>query len=270
MTDPLQALRASGVPDPALESAALGEWLLDAAGLEPPGGLVAAASSADLRLDGESLTGTVRGVPWGRRAELVALMLDEGRVCRVAATDSTVSEGSNLAGDEYDDLEWDAAPVQLGDPVEPDSLLHRGALVRAALMAGALERISEMAITYAGERVQFGRPIASFQAVQAHLVTIAQQAALVAIATDAALIRREPFQIATAKLLANRAAVIAARAAHQVHGARGVTLEHELSAFTRRLWAWRSEYGSERFWSGRLGTDAAAQGADQLYPAIAR
>ena len=126
-----------------------------------------------------------------------------------------------------------------------------------------------MAVAYASERVQFGRPIAAFQAVQAHLVTIAQQAALVGIATDAALIRHDACQTATAKLLANRAAVIAGRAAHQVHGARGVTLEHDLPKYTRRLWAWRSEYGGERFWSRRLGTEAAGRGADHLYPMIA-
>jgi acyl-CoA dehydrogenase len=269
MTEPLQALRA-GVPDPALESAALGEWLLAAGGLERAGGLVAVAPSVDVRLEGERLTGTARHVPWARRAAGISLVLDDGRVCHVSRSDSRISEGSDLAGDERDDVEWDAAPVGLGDRIEPDALLQRGALVRAVLMAGALERISAMAITYANERVQFGRPIASFQAVQAHLVTIAQQAALVSIATDAGLIRTEPFQIAIAKLLANRAAVIAGRAAHQVHGARGVTLEHELPQYTRRLWAWRSEYGGERFWSGRLGADAVARGAEDLYPTIAR
>ena len=77
-----------------------------------------------------------------------------------------------------------------------------------------------------------------------------------------------PFEIAAAKLLANRAAVTAGRAAHQVLGARGVTREHPLSLETRRLWSWRSEYGDERYWGKRLGTAAVRAGADRLYPAI--
>ena len=60
----------------------------------------------------------------------------------------------------------------------------------------------------------------------------------------------------------------AGRAAHQVLGARGVTLEHPLSLETRRLWSWRSEYGDERYWAERLGTAALHAGADHLYPAI--
>jgi acyl-CoA dehydrogenase len=99
-------------------------------------------------------------------------------------------------------------------------------------------------------------------------VTTAQQAALVGVAADAAVARQGAFEIAAAKLLANRAAIVAARAAHQVHGARGTTLEHALPTETRRLWAWRSEYGDEHRWSTRLGNALGRAGADRLYPAI--
>ena len=162
----------------------------------------------------------------------------------------------------------DRAEAEIRDDIDADRLLLRGALARVALMAGALERASAIAIEHASSRVQFGRPIGRFQAVQAHLVTIAQQAALVSVAADASIEREGAFEIAAAKLLANRAAVTAGRAAHQVLGARGVTLKHPLSLETRRLWSWRSECGDERFWSGRLGAAACHAGADRLYPAI--
>jgi acyl-CoA dehydrogenase len=136
-------------------------------------------------------------------------------------------------------------------------------------MAGALERITAMSIDHASQRRQFGRPIGAFQAVQHLLVIVAQQTALVGIAVDAAVARRGSFEIAAAKLLANRAAILAGRAAHQVHGARGTTLEHALPTETRRLWSWRSEYGDEHEWSTRLGAGLARAGADALYPAIA-
>ena len=141
-------------------------------------------------------------------------------------------------------------------------------LTRIALMAGALDRVYEITVRHASDRRQFGRPIGSFQAVQQHLVTIAQQAALAGVAADATARRPGGFEIAAGKLLANRAALTAGRAAHQVLGARGTTREHPLGQLTRRLWAWRSEYGDEHHWSTRLGAAAARAGADSLYPAI--
>ena len=152
--------------------------------------------------------------------------------------------------------------------MDRDELFMRGALTRIALMAGALDRVYEIAVRYAADRRQFGRPIGSFQAVQQHLVTIAQQAALAGVAADATARRPHGFEIAAGKLLANRAALIAGRAAHQVLGARGTTREHPLGQLTCRLWAWRSEYGDEHHWSTRLGAAVADAGADGLYPAI--
>src|SRR5207253_2981503 len=104
--------------------------------------------------------------------------------------------------------------AELGDPVPRAAFRARGALVRAVLMAGALEEVTTLSLAHAQQRVQFGRPIAAFQAVQAHLVNIAQQTALVGVAVDAAIATQAPFEIAAAKLLANAAAVGAGRAAH--------------------------------------------------------
>jgi acyl-CoA dehydrogenase len=255
LTDALRTLRDDG-PSPELEIQALG-------GIAP----APEKGAGSLCLDGFDVSGTVGPVPWARRAEQIALVV-EGRVYIVARDDVEIRPGANLAGEERDTVVIDRAQVQAADSLSPDELLLRGALVRAALMAGALERLSAIAIAHASERVQFGRPIGRFQAVQAHLVTIAQQAAIVGVAADAAAARERAFEIAAAKLLANRAAVTAGRAAHQVLGARGVTLEHPLSRETRRLWSWRSEFGDERHWSKRLGAAAVRAGADRLYPAI--
>jgi acyl-CoA dehydrogenase len=258
MSEALETLRRDG-PSPGAESAAIGEWLLARAGFEPRAGLVTAAE--------EQRDGTLARVPFGRAAEWI-VVLDGERARIVARQDVTVREGVNLAGEPRDTIVLGSAAGELGDDIPPDALRLRGALIRAVLMAGALERAAEIAIAYAVQRHQFGRPIASFQAVQAHMVTIAQQAALVGVAADAAVASQAGFEIASAKLLANRAATTAALAAHQVLGARGVTLEHPLSVETKRLWAWRHEYGGELEWSTRLGAAAAAAGADSLYPAI--
>jgi acyl-CoA dehydrogenase len=251
----LAELREQG-PTPELELEAFG-------GIVP----VPWAGRDQLTLDGFDVSGTVGRVPWARRASRVALALDGG-VYLVGLEDAEIHSGFNLAGEERDTVVLDCAQARAAKDLDPDSLLVHGALVRVAMMAGALERTSALALDHARERVQFGRPIGRFQAVQAHLVTIAQQAAIVAVAADAAIERQRPFEIGAAKLLAGRAAVTAGRAAHQVLGARGVTLEHPLSLETRRLWSWRSEYGDDRYWSKRLGSAAVHAGADRLYPAI--
>ena len=253
--DSLRGLREDG-PSPELELEAFG-------GIVP----VPWAGRDQLGLDGFDVSGTVGRVPWARRASNAALALD-GAVYTVALDDAEIRPGANLAGEERDTVVLDRVQARADPDLEPDSLLVHGALVRVAMMAGALERTSALALDHARERVQFGRPIGRFQAVQAHLVTIAQQAAIVGVAADAAIERRRPFEIGAAKLLAGRAAVTAGRAAHQVLGARGVTREHPLSLETRRLWSWRSEYGDDRYWSKRLGTAAIHAGADRLYPTI--
>ena len=255
MSDVLKELR-TGDPTPELEDRALGRWLLSEAVVEAPDGLITVAGSED-----------TRRVPWARRAEWV-IVPRGGELLLAPLAGARVHQGENLAGEERDHVELADGEGGTRVPLSPDVAWLRGALVRGVLMADALERISELSLAHARQRHQFGRPIAAFQAVQAHLVTIAQQAALVGVAADAALARADAFEIATAKLLAGRAAVIATRAAHQVHGAVGVTRDHPLGVQTRRLWAWRGEYGDERHWARRLGRATQAAGPDRLYPTI--
>jgi acyl-CoA dehydrogenase len=255
MSELLSELRAGG-PEPELESRVFGRWLLAQAGVAAPEGLVTVAASED-----------ARRVPWARRADWVIMPRgDELLLAPLAG--ARIDRGENLAGEERDHVTLSADQVETTLGPTRDVLWRRGALIRAALMAGALDRICELSLSHARERHQFGRPIGAFQAVQAHLVTIAQQAALVGAAVDAAIARERAFEIAAAKLLAGRAAVTATRAAHQVHGAVGVTREHALGVQTRGLWAWRGEYGDERHWARRLGEGVQSAGPDRLYPAI--
>jgi acyl-CoA dehydrogenase len=74
--------------------------------------------------------------------------------------------------------------------------------------------------------------------------------------------------IPTAKIIAGEAATKGARHAHSIHGAIGISHACNLNFFTRRLWSWRTEFGSASFWSKKLGVQAAARGADAMWPAI--
>jgi acyl-CoA dehydrogenase len=158
------------------------------------------------------------------------------------------------------------------DPDHAEALTAFGALSRAALISGAVAQIADLAVAYAQQRHQFGRPIAKFQLVQQHLVTLAAQAALVTGAVDAAAAAVRAGagmpEMAAAKVIANTAATEAAKAAHQAHGAIGMTREYRLHQFTRRLWSWRGEYGSSGEWARFLGERVISAGAGALYPAI--
>ncbi len=250
-----------------LAEAALAGWLL---GAGVPG-RVSVAPAGDLRFADGVVSGVASRVPWGGAVEHVVAVIGADAIVLPVAAASQVEHRTNLAGEPRDELVFDRAGPLDVSPAACE-LRERGALTRAALMSGALSAMARLTVAYAGERRQFGRPIAAFQAVQQHLVAIAQDASLVAIAVEtaarAATRGPAPFEIAAAKLLASQAALSASRAAHQVHGAMGMTREYRLHHFTRRLWAWRSEYGDEQHWARRLGGSVAAAGADWLYPAI--
>jgi alkylation response protein AidB-like acyl-CoA dehydrogenase len=72
--------------------------------------------------------------------------------------------------------------------------------------------------------------------------------------------------VAAAKVRSGEAAGAGAAIAHQVHGAMGFTYEHSLHHRTRRLWAWREEFGNETFWASRLGRMVTHLGAEELWP----
>ena len=249
-----------------LAEAALAGWLLGAA----PDGRVSVAPSGELRFDRGSVSGAARRVPWGRAVERVVAIID-GEAVVLPTTGADIERQTNLAGEPRDDLTFHQARPDDVRPIDQDPS-ELGALSRAAMMSGALTAMARLTIAYAGERRQFGRPIAGFQAVQQHLVSIAQDVSLVAMAVDGAgravQRGRAGFEIAAAKVLASQAALSATRAAHQVHGAMGMTQEYRLHHFSRRLWAWRSEYGDEQHWSRKLGEAVAGVGADRLYPVI--
>jgi acyl-CoA dehydrogenase len=163
------------------------------------------------------------------------------------------------------------APVATGSGNVPAI----GALVRSCQMAGAITEVLNLCVTYAGERVQFERPIGKFQAIQQQLAILAGEAAAAELAAQIACraVDRggEAFlEIATAKIRTGEAVGKAAAISHQVFGAIGFTEEHHLHNLTRRLWSWRAEYGTESIWARRLGRAVAEQGADQLWPNLTK
>ncbi len=284
IADALAVLKLAGahaVPLPLAETGLLAGRLLAAAGADvptEPTTCVTSGKAEELVLRDGRLHGVAQQVPWARSASrLVVLLPVDGtwQTVSVPLGSARITALTNLAGEPRDTVAFDGAiPELIAEAgVDGEDLLHMGALTRAVLMAGALERVCELTVRYTEERRQFGRALARFQAVQHHVVDLVQTTASVGLAAESAVRRRlggsARFEIAAAKLLASQSVHPAVRAAHQAHGAMGVTQEYPLHRFTRRLLAWRTEYGDERQWAARLGTAAAEVGADGLYPLIA-
>ena len=185
---------------------------------------------------------------------------------------------ANLAGEPRGSLVLDdvAASGALLTSAQVEELKARYALARAVQLAAALEQVLAWTVQYAGERVQFGRPLGKFQAIQMELAEMAGEVTAVTALTDAAVQARRArartscSPCAAAKVRAGAAVEVVARLAHQVHGAIGFTQEHKLHHLTRRLWSWRDEAGSELAWSRVLGAGLLADGPDGLWPALTR
>ncbi len=277
--DALALLRVAGrhaLPLPLAETMLAG-WLLSSAGLAVPEGPLTVAAGLTLTRDGAKfhVAGTLRGVAWGSDAAAVAVLteMDGNPYVALLSGGYEIEERRNIAREPRNTLVVDAVPDGVAmSPVSALALRAAGAATRTLMIAGALERITAMTTQYALDRSQFGRPIGRFQAVQHSLATLAAQtaAALAAggIAAESVVGGVKFPAIAAAKARASEAAGIGAGLAHQIHGAIGFTYEHSLHFFTKRLHAWRDEYGGEAEWNERLGRHLAAAGADALWPTL--
>ncbi|REE74176.1 acyl-CoA dehydrogenase [Rhodococcus wratislaviensis] len=278
-TESAYLLAAAGTADlPIAENDLLAGWLLGRSGCPTAHSGPAVVRTAAV-LDSD---GTARHVPWARSVDaLVALWEADGtwRVAEFARSDVEVTEAANLASMPRDHVRVDVS-AQQGTPVPADvvtEFLRRGALARALAMAGTMERVLALVVEHTSARTQFGRAVGKFQAVQAMVADIAAEGALARAAANAAVSIAEEhgfgspeagFAVAAAKSCAGHAASVVVRNAHQCLGAIGFTMEHELHRHTNALLAWRSEYGSVRYWDEALVAAAAAAGERGLWPLI--
>jgi acyl-CoA dehydrogenase len=275
-------------PVPVAETDLLAAWLLILADLAVPSGPLTSAAGEVSVSDGPSggvvVSATLARVPWARAAEAVVVLGSTGGrdvVFAVPVDRCSIVAGHNLAHEPRDcvrfEIELPAGRVVPVDRSVRREWTLRGALARAAQTCGALERILTLTVDHASSRIQFGRPIGRFQAVQ-HLVAAAvgevatARAALdVAVRTVVERGFADPdaeLAVAVAKVHAARAAGVSSRAAHQVHGAIGFTLDHQLRHFTLRALAWRNEFGDQRSWEYRIGRIALTAGAEGIWKLV--
>jgi len=245
------------VPLPMAEILLANQWLGASA---PAQGFATIGLQAD---------GAVVQSAWGRQAQSVLGVSADSFDVSVYAEPTVTEQGANLAGEARDTMGVAAATsIELTDA--PYAQL---ALARANLMAGGLQAVLDLGLQFASERSQFGRSISKFQAIQHSLAVVGTEVAAAQRAADAGVdaIGTDRFEqeVAAAKARVGEAVGIVAEQVHQVHGAMGYTYEHRLHHFTRRLWAWRDEWGNEFYWQAKLGQHLAGLGADQVWGYIA-
>lgn len=154
-----------------------------------------------------------------------------------------------------------------------DAACDRGALFAAAQLIGIAQRCVDLAVAYAKERQQFGKPIGSYQAIKHHLATVQVKiefARPVLYAAAAALPQGDLYsraRISHAKLAAGDAADLAARTAIQVHGAMGYSWEVDVHLFLKRAIALQTWWGTPAFHRSRVRRRVfeGALGPDQLF-----
>ncbi|MCD2190449.1 acyl-CoA dehydrogenase family protein [Actinomycetospora soli] len=269
-----RAIGAAAVAGPSVEDV-VARHVLAAAGRPAPDGPLTVVFDDHVTVrDDEGgrvvLDGRPTRVPWGGTTPTVLVtrgahgplvaVLEPGR--------PVVGPGANLAGEPRDTLTLHELPV-VATAIDPDVAREahdRLVLLRAAQIAGAGRRASELAIAHVGAREQFGRPLSSFQAVKQSVAELVEEVALVEAAVAVGTERGGGYGVAVAKAQASASVATVARIAHLLHGAIGFTERSPLRHATTRLWSWRDEDGDERAWAGRLG--ALAVGTDDLWALV--
>ncbi|ORW36461.1 acyl-CoA dehydrogenase [Mycobacterium paraense] len=202
--------------------------------------------------DGEALAGLAEG------ASIGALVLDPDYVVNGDVADVVVAaDGGRLS-------RWTrftAQPVVTMDPTRrlarlrqeesqefgaDPGIAHTAAILLAAEQIGAAERCLALTVEYTKSRVQFGRPIGSFQALKHRMadlyVTVAAARAVVSDACD----EPTPTNAATARLAATDALNAVAAEGIQLHGGIAITWEHDMHLYFKRAHGSAQLLGSPR------------------------
>ncbi len=166
-----------------------------------------------------------------------------------------------IAGDKLCELVFDQIPVPEANILgrlnqgwsAVQKIIERAVVGKCCEMVGNIQRVLEMTVDYAKERKQFDRPIGSFQAIQHYCADMATDVDGARFSTyQAAWMLSEGLpctkEVAVAKAWIGQASQRIFALAHQIHGAIGVTIEHDLHYYTRRAKAAELAFGDANFY----------------------
>ncbi|TGD86090.1 acyl-CoA dehydrogenase [Mycolicibacterium sp. CH28] len=191
-------------------------------------------------------------------AAIGAVVFDPGYVVNGDVADVVIGiDGTRLV--RWNDVTTD--PVHTMDPTRRLARLNPGstdvigtdpgladiaAILLAAEQVGAAARCLELTVDYTKERVQFGRPIGSFQALKHRMADlyVAVQSAR-ALVGDA-VVQPTPTSAALARLAASEAFCKVAAEAVQMHGGIAITWEHDIQLYFKRAHGSAQLFGPPR------------------------
>ena len=165
-----------------------------------------------------------------------------------------------FAGDKQFEVVFDAVKVPEGNilgqlnqgGIHLEPILQKAAVCKCAEMVGGAQKVLDMATEYAKEREQFGRPIGSFQAVQHHcsnMLMDIEGGRFITYKAAWMLSQKIPCakQVATAKAWVSEAYKRVAGLGHQVLGATGYMIEHDMTLYSRRAKLAEVAFGDANF-----------------------
>ena len=200
----------------------------------------AVAWGGDVTIDGETASGPVGTVLGGGLAQVLLVAAGEDVAVVPVGDGTTVEVPPNMDPTRRTArVSLDGAPATVLTGARR-RLVDVSRVILAAEAVGLAQECTQMAADYAKERVQFGRPIAMFQAVKHHCANMAVATELATGAVwDAARASATggdqfTYAAAVAATLAPPAADLCANLSTQVHGGIAITFEHDAHLFMRR------------------------------------
>jgi acyl-CoA dehydrogenase len=224
---------------PIAETDLLACWLAATAGVDVPGSGPLTIATADA----EAIVGRIRGlanqVPWPRTTGILLAARGADELHITVIDHPQVVDGHNLAGEPRGTITFDLPADQFArvSLAVGDELVRRGAWARCVQTIGVLDAAAALTVAHTRERQQFGRPLSAFQAVQHSLAAMAGEIERARAATTLAITAaadygfdsaKTDYAVTVAKVAVGRAVQPVTTIAHQLHGAIGVTREHQL------------------------------------------
>jgi 3-oxocholest-4-en-26-oyl-CoA dehydrogenase beta subunit len=206
--------------------------------------LLCAARTDDEGLPGHGITVFIVDAKSPGISSVVLRSIANDKLCEVQFEDVIVAK-ENILG-----------RLNTGWPLI-EKAIERAAAANCCDMSGSLQRVLEMTVAYAKDRVVSAGPIGSFQAIQHHCANMAMDVyGTMLSAYQAAWKISESmpcsWEVATAKAWASQACPRVIALAHQIHGAIGTTMDHDLHFYTRRTKAAESAFGDTDFYQWKV------------------
>ena len=257
----IQMSAKMGVPLPFTETV-ICNYLFSELNLEPPTGMITfALDTQNIKITNNKISGNLLSVPYLNLTNKIILVQEIDDVKHfifIENKNGSLKNKKNFLSEPRFDLNIKDCEILNIQKLSLDiNFNHIGSIVRSAQMVGSMEKVVNLSIDYCSQRVQFGRSLSKFQAIQHQISEMAVELAASNAALSSLKITNKLMpnldDIAILKIRTGIAAGKLIAISHQVHGAMGFTKEYELSYFTKNLNSWRNDFGNETYWQNILG-----------------